>query len=76
MPFELWQFKQQNSADTQTDKLSTVPSAHTDERKASFTQELMEISIEMLVCEDITSCTDLACRRVVNQIAIFCHSSV
>ena len=26
--FELWQFKQQNSVDRQTDKLSTAPSAH------------------------------------------------
>ena len=35
----------------------------------------MGISIEMLVCEDMTSSTDLACHHVVNQVTIFCHSS-
>ena len=35
----------------------------------------MGVSTEMLVCEDMTSCTDLARRCVVNEIAIFCHFS-
>ena len=35
----------------------------------------MGISIEMLVCEDMTSCTDLARRHVVHQIATLCHCS-
>ena len=30
---------------------------------------------EALVCEDMTSCTDLACHHVVDEIAIFCHCS-
>ena len=25
------------------------------------------------MCEDMTSCTDLACRHVVDEIATFCH---
>ena len=36
----------------------------------------MGISIEMLVCEDMISCTDLAHCCVVNQIIMFYHSSV
>ena len=36
----------------------------------------MGISIEMLVCEDIASCTDLARHNVVDQITTFYHSSV
>ena len=36
----------------------------------------MGISIEMLVCEDMTSCTDLARRHVVDEIATFYHCSV
>ena len=35
----------------------------------------MGISTETLVCEDMTSCTDLACRHVVDEIAAFCHCS-
>ena len=34
----------------------------------------MGISTEMLMCEDITSCTELARRHVV-EIATFCHCS-
>ena len=29
----------------------------------------------MLTCEDMTSCTDLARRHVVDEIATFCHCS-
>ena len=36
----------------------------------------MGISTEMLVCEDMTSCTDLACCHVVDEIAIIYHCSV
>ena len=36
----------------------------------------MGILTEMLVCEDMTSCTDLACHHVVDEIATFCHCSV
>ena len=36
----------------------------------------MGISTEMLTCEDMTLCTDLACRHVVDEIATFCHCSV
>ena len=35
----------------------------------------MGISTEMLVCEDMTSCTDLARRHVVDEIATFCRCS-
>ena len=35
----------------------------------------MGISTEMLVCEDMTSCTDLARHHVVDEIARFCHRS-
>ena len=33
----------------------------------------MGILTEMLMHEDMTSCTDLACHHVVEQIATFCH---
>ena len=33
----------------------------------------MGILTEMLVCEDMTSCTDFARRHVVDEIATFCH---
>ena len=33
----------------------------------------MGISTEMLVCEDMISCTDLARRHVVGEIATSCH---
>ena len=36
----------------------------------------MGISTETLVCEDMTSCTDLARRHVVDEIATICHCSV
>ena len=36
----------------------------------------MGISIEMLVCEDMTLCTDLARCHVVDEIATFCHCSI
>ena len=36
----------------------------------------MGISIEMHMCEDMTSCTDLARRHVVDEITTFCHCSV
>ena len=36
----------------------------------------MRISGEMFVCEDMTSCTDLARCHVVDEIARFCHCSV
>ena len=36
----------------------------------------MGILTEMLMCEDMTSCTDLAHRHVVDEIATFCHCSV
>ena len=36
----------------------------------------MGILTEMLVCEDMTLCTDLAHRHVVDEIATFCHCSV
>ena len=36
----------------------------------------MGILTETLVCEDMTSCTDLARRHVVNEIATFYHCSV
>ena len=36
----------------------------------------MGILTETLVCEDVTSCTDLAHRHVVNDIATFYHCSV
>ena len=35
----------------------------------------MGISIEILVCEDMASCTDLARCHVVNEIATLCHYS-
>ena len=35
----------------------------------------MGILTETLVCEDMTSCTDLASRHVVDEIATFCHCS-
>ena len=35
----------------------------------------MGISTETLVCEDMTSCTDLACCHVVGEIATSCHCS-
>ena len=36
----------------------------------------MRICGEMFVCEDMMSCTDLARRHVVDEIARFCHCSV
>ena len=36
----------------------------------------MGILTETLVCEDMTLCTDLARRHVVDEIATFCHCSV
>ena len=36
----------------------------------------MGISTEMLVCEDMTLCSDLARRRVVDEIATICHCFV
>ena len=36
----------------------------------------MGISTEMLMCEDMTSCTDLACRHVVDEIGTVGHCSV
>ena len=36
----------------------------------------MGISIEVLMYEDMTLCTDLACHHVVDQITTFCHYSV
>ena len=36
----------------------------------------MGISTEALVCEDMTSCTDLAHRHVVDEIATISHCSV
>ena len=36
----------------------------------------MGISAEMLMCEDMTSRTDLARRHVVDEIATICHCSV
>ena len=36
----------------------------------------MGISTEMFVCEDMTLCTDLARRHVVDEIARFCHCPV
>ena len=36
----------------------------------------MGISIEMLVCEDMTSCTDLSHHHVVDQIATLLYTTV
>ena len=36
----------------------------------------MGILTEMLVCEDMTSCTDLARCHVVDEIAMFCIATV
>ena len=35
----------------------------------------MGIFTEMLMCEDMTSCTDLARHHVVDEITTFCHCS-
>ena len=35
----------------------------------------MGISTETLVCEDMTSCTDLACRHVVDEITTVLYSN-
>ena len=43
--------------------------------ETSNEEEIMWEFRQTLVCEDMTSCTDLACRHVVDEIAAFCHCS-
>ena len=44
------------------------------------THDILKIYVriceEMFVCDDMTSCTDLARRHVVDETARFCHCSV
>ena len=50
--FELCQFKQQNSADRQTDRLSTVPSAHAGEGNKPLC--LLELQVSMATATQVS----------------------